>query len=212
MDHKQYLVNLNWRYATKKYDPDKKLSEEQMGELLEATRLAPSSFGLTPYKIYRVKDGETRKQLQGVAFGQTPFVDAAELLVFGVPTQLNTAWVDRYIEEVMKVRGGTPESVAGYKQRISDYVSGKNASELKDWSARQAYIALGFLLSAAAEFEIDATPIEGFDPAGVNEILGMAAEEMTAVVCCALGYRSADDPAQYNKKVRFAISDLVRER
>lgn len=211
MNDNHYIERLNWRYATKKYDDSKKVDAKVLADIVEATRLAPSSFGLMPFRVIHVVDKDVRVKLQEKAFGQDPFVSASELYVFVVPTNLDQRWVDTYFQEVMRVRGLTEEMVQQYKQMVSGFVAGKNQSELTAWAAKQAYISLGFMLSAAAEYSVDSTPMEGFDAAGFDEVLGLAEMNMTSVVSCAIGYRSADDSSAAYKKVRFPMSEFVKE-
>lgn len=209
MENTNYKTALNWRYATKMYDPSKKLTDEQFSGVVEAIRLAATSFGLYPFKVVNVVDMEKRKLLQEKAFGQSQFVDASHILVFVVPNKLDQAWVDMYFEKVKSVRGMTEEQVAAYKQMVSGFVASKSAEDLKVWSAKQAYIGLGFGLNAAAVMGIDSTPMEGFDANGVDEVLGLKEMGMSSVVCLALGFRSENDQSAHYKKVRFDVSEMM---
>ena len=203
--------SLNWRYATKAYDTSKKLNEDQLNTLIESIRLSPSSYGLQPYRVINVKTPEIREKLKAAAWNQTQMTDASQLLVFTVPTDLSDKHIDTFIEEVAKTRGITIESLKGYSDMIKGSVNSKTPEQRKDWSARQAYIALGILLKTAADMQIDATPMEGFDNAQFDDILGLKDKNLTSVVVCALGYRADNDDFAKMKKVRFSKEVLFIE-
>lgn len=204
------LEQLNWRYATKSYDAAKKISAEDLETLETALTLAPSSFGLQPYKFVFVNDSETREKLKAAAWEQTQFTDASHLVVFAYKKTLTDADIEHFIERTAEVRSQTRESLSDYEKVIKD--SAKKAIDggyIEIWNSRQAYIALGVLLETAALLEIDATPMEGFDAAQFNEILGL--EDYSAVVVAALGYRSAEkDWLAPLKKVRFPKAELIQ--
>ncbi len=206
------LEALNWRYATKAYDSSKKLTEEQINNLLEVIRLSPSSYGLQPYKVIHVKTAEIREKLKAASWGQTQITDASDLLVFAVPTNLSDVDVDDFINLVAEVRGAQAEQLKGYADMIKGAVNGRDDAGKVSWAAKQAYIALGLLLETAALEKIDATPMEGFDSTQYNEILGLNEQNLTAVVVAALGYRSETDEYINLKKVRKDVKDLVIEK
>lgn len=199
---KEHLEALNWRYATKKFDPERTLSDQELGNLLEAVRLSPSSYGLQPYKILVISDPELRRQLLPVSWNQSQITQASHLLVFAHRTDFGPELIDSYLEEVAQARGKTPESLKPYSDFMKSKLLGLPAPDKATWSARQAYIALGTLLSAAAEARIDTCAIEGFEPERVNAILGLDSQRLSAAVMAAVGYRSEADPTQFNKKVR----------
>ena len=198
----EHLEALNWRYATKKFDPARTLSAQQLEELLEAVRLSPSSYGLQPYKILVVSDPELRLRLRPAAWNQSQVTQASHLLVFAHRTDFGPELIDSYLEEVSQTRGASLESLQPYADFMKSKLLGLPAREKADWSARQAYIALGTLLSAAAQAEIDTCAIEGFDPVQVNQILGLDSQHLSAGVMAAVGFRSEEDATQYHKKVR----------
>jgi len=200
---KNIIEALNWRYATKKYDPAKKLSAEQMNTLLEAVRLAPSSFGLQPFRAFVITNPEVRTKLRAAAWNQSPLTDASQVIVFAAMTDLGAKTVDEFIALTAEVRSLPVDKLADYHKMISGSIAARTPEQNTAWAARQAYIALGVLMLAAAENEIDATPMEGFDPKQFNEILGLEAMNLTAVVVAALGFRAADDEYINLKKVRF---------
>jgi nitroreductase len=206
---KNILDALHWRYATKAYDSTQKVSSEQLEQLLEVVRLSPSSFGLQPYKVIHVTNPELREKLKAASWGQAQITDASELLVFAVPTNLNDASVDAFIERTATTRNMPIEHLAEYAGMIKGSINSRNEGERIQWAAKQAYIALGLLLEAAAIAHIDATPMEGFDNAQYNEILGLADMNLTAVVIATLGYRSNDDAYASLAKVRVGLEELV---
>lgn len=206
---KNILDALHWRYATKAYDSSQKISPEQLEQLLEVVRLSPSSFGLQSYKIIHVTNPELREKLKAASWGQTQITNASELLVFAVQTNLNDSHVDAFIKRTAEVRNMQVEQLAEYAAMIKGSINSRNESEKIQWAAKQAYIALGLLLETAALEHIDATPMEGFDNAQYNEILGLTDMNLTATVVATLGYRSKDDAYANLAKVRVPMEELV---
>lgn len=204
----KFLENQNWRYATKKFDATKKISAEDINILKEAIRLSSSSYGLQPYKVIFVESPELRAKLQGVAWGQSQIVDASHLIVFANDTNLDDSKIEDYIKNVSETRGIPAESLVGYSNLMKAKVSSLPADLKSTWSAKQTYLALGNLLNAAAELKIDVTPMEGFEPAAFNEILGLDALHLNAAVIATVGYRHDDDATQHHKKVRKSQEEL----
>lgn len=199
---REHLEALNWRYATKKFDPERTLSDQELGSLLEAVRLSPSSYGLQPYRILVISDPELRRQLLPASWNQNQVIQASHLLVFAHRTDFGPELIDSYLEEVAQTREMHLENLKPYADFMKSKLLGMPAPEKAAWSARQAYIALGTLLSAAAEMRIDTCAIEGFEPERVSEILGLDSQRLRAGVMAAVGHRSEADPTQFNKKVR----------
>lgn len=208
----QTIDALNWRYATKAYDTSKKLSDDQVNNLIESVRLTPSSFGLPVYKVIHVRDVETREKLKAAAWGQTQLTDASELVVFAVKTNLNETDVDEFINEVSKVRNIPVEALAEYAGLIKGSLTGRDEEGKTNWATKQAYIGLGVLLAATALERIDSSPMEGFDSAQFDEILGLKELNLKSVVICALGYRSETDTYANLAKVRVSKESLVVEK
>lgn len=204
----EHLEALNWRYATKKFDASKHLTEAQLAHLLEAVRLSPSSYGLQPYRILVISDPEVRQQIQAASWNQRQVTEASHLLVFAHRTDFGPELIDSYLEAVAETRGTGLEALAGYGDFMKSKLLGLAPEQKATWTARQAYIALGTLLSAAAEFQIDVCPMEGFEPSRVNQILGLDAQHLSAVVMAPIGFRSAEDPTQLNQKVRRSHESL----
>lgn len=203
-----YIENLNWRYATKKFDPNKKLGEEKLEILKKAIQLSASSYGLQPYKVFFIKDAELRAQLKPAAWNQTQITDASHLIVFAHNTDLGDEEIDAYINNVAKTRALNPEDLSGYADFMKDKISPRPADERAAWTARQAYIAIGNLLSAAADIKVDACPMEGFDVAQFDKMLNLEEQNLSTAAIVAVGYRSEDDESQHYAKVRKPEEEL----
>jgi nitroreductase len=207
----QLLEALQWRYATKAFDLNRKIPASTWETLQKALVLSPSSFGLQPYQFIVVNDPATRASLMPHAWNQRQVVDASHFIVFAARTAMTEAEIDRFLSRIMEVRGWSREALAGYRQMMTGNLLGSEASpRIPHWAARQAYIALGNLLTCAAMFGVDTCPLEGFAPAEFDKVLGLTAKGYAAVVCCALGYRSADDKYAVVPKVRFRVEELVK--
>ncbi len=206
---KTVIEGLKWRYATKKFDPTKKLSQEQLDMLLEAMRLAPSSYGLQPWKFIVVTNPEKREQLKAAGYGQNQITDASHLIVFAVDTRINNEDIDKYIHAIAQTRGIPEESLKDFEGMMKSFVAGKSPEELTEWAARQAYIALGVLISAGATEGIDIAPMEGFDPAKFDEILELGQHNLASKVIAAIGFRAEDDAFAQMAKVRYPKEEVV---
>lgn len=204
----KFIESQNWRYATKKFDASKKISDTDLEILKEAIRLSSSSYGLQPYKVLIVENPELRAQLQPAAWGQSQIVDASHLFIFANMINVGEKEIDTYLGNIAETRGIPLENIAGY----GDFMKSKIASLPEDvkntWTAKQTYLALGNLLNAAAELKIDATPMEGFEPEKVNEILGLNALGLNATLIATVGYRHEEDANQHVKKVRKSKEEL----
>ena len=202
------LENLNWRYATKKFDATKKISDTDLNTLKEAVRLAASSYGLQPYKVVIVENPEIREQLKAAAYGQTQITDASQLFIFANDLNAGPESVAAYIKNISETRGIPVKALGGFEDMMNGVISNLSQDAKNIWTAKQTYIALGTLLSAAAELKIDATPMEGFNPAAFNEILGFDKLGLNASVIATVGYRHEEDEAQHFKKVRKSQEEL----
>ncbi|HUB24145.1 MAG TPA: NAD(P)H-dependent oxidoreductase [Tepidisphaeraceae bacterium] len=205
----EVLKHLNWRYATKRFDPSRRLSSHDLETLKKAVTLAPSSFGLQPWKFFVVTDPDVRKELRAAAWDQPQIVEASHLVVLATRQGLGPADIQRHIDHIARTRGVPAESLSHINQMMLGFVSGQPREKVDAWAARQVYIALGVLLSTAAMLGIDACPMEGFEPEKFNEILGLGKHGYSATVLCALGYRAADDQYANMKKVRFPTEEVV---
>lgn len=199
---------LEWRYATKNFDPAKKIPAEKWEALENALLLAPSSFGLQPWKFLVVENPELRAKLRPASFDQSQITDASHLVVLTAHKGVDEKFVARYIERIMEVRSVSRESLTGFEKAMVDSVV-KGKPDKDAWARRQAYIAMGFLLETAALLDIDSCPMEGFIPAAYDEILGLAGTEYTSVLVVPLGYRSEKDATQNWTKVRFPKDEVV---
>jgi len=207
----QLLQALQWRYATKTFDSNRKIPAATWATLQGALVLSASSFGLQPYRFILVNDPATRAKLLPHAWNQRQVLDASHFVVFAARTAMTEAEIDRFLDRIVTVRGGSREALTGYRQMMTDSLLGSEAdARIPHWTARQAYIALGNLLTCAALLGVDTCPMEGFVPAEFDNVLGLQAEGYTAVVCCALGYRSAEDKYAVAPKVRFEVAELVK--
>ena len=202
------LENLNWRYATKKFDATKKISTEDLNTLKEAIRLSASSYGLQPFKVIIVENPEIREQLKAAAWGQTQITDASHLIIFANDLNAGPESVDAYIKNISETRGLPTEALAGFSDMMKGTIANLSQEAKNIWTAKQTYIALGTLLSAAAELKIDATPMEGFEAEKVNEILGLDKLGLNTSLIATLGYRHEEDATQHFKKVRKSNEEL----
>lgn len=206
---------LQWRYATKKFDATKKLTATQLDVLLEALALSPSSYGLQPWKFIIVTNNDVRTKLRAAAWGQPQITDASHLIVFAAKNNLSDDSVDEYIQSRIDTHGTEVKEVNDYRNAIKgmmqDMLAKLSPKERTEWAARQVYIALGILLSAAAMEGIDACPMEGFDPKQFDEILGLEKLGLESKVIATLGFRSESDSSAQLPKTRFPKEKLFIE-
>jgi len=202
------ISKLNLRYATKLFDPLKKISESDMEKLLEAISLSASSFGLQPYTILVVQDPKIRTELRSAAWDQAQITDAAALLVFAVKFEANSKTVDQYVDLVAETRHLSKDSLTGFGDRMKQSLQNMNPVALDSWVSKQAYIALGFGLVSAAVMGIDSCPMEGFNPSAFDKILDINKIGLKSKVLLAVGYRSSKDGYQQLAKVRQKKQDL----
>jgi len=203
------LDSLKWRYAVKRMNGNK-IPEATMNTILEATKLAPSSFGLTPYNIIVIEDEETRKKLQPHFYNQPQVGESSALVIFATWNSITDKEVAQFMQEIADERGVPVESLNDFASYINGSIKNLTAEQLQIWAAKQTYIALGFTLVAAATEEIDATPMEGFKPDAVDEALGLKELGLHSAIAVTLGYRdAANDYLSGAKKVRRASEKLI---
>jgi len=203
------LDSLKWRYAVKRMNGNK-IPEATMNTILEATKLAPSSFGLTPYNIIVIEDEETRKKLQPHFYNQPQVGESSALVIFATWNSITEKEVAQFMQEIAEERGVPVESLNDFAGYINGSIKNLTPEQLQIWAAKQTYIALGFALVAAATEEIDATPMEGFKPDAVDEALGLKELGLHSTVAVTLGYRdAANDYLSGAKKVRRASEKLI---
>jgi nitroreductase len=202
------LENRKWRYATKKFDSSKKISDENLEILLEATQLSASSYGLQPYHVFVITDAAIREQLKPVSWGQSQITDASHLLVFANQSDFGGELVDDYLKNVSETRNIPSEELKAYGEFAKSKLLDLPSSSKETWTAKQAYIALGNVMQAAAELKIDTCPMEGFDAEAYNKILDLNGKNLNAAVVLPIGYRSAEDETQHYAKVRKSKQTL----
>ena len=219
---KTVIEALNRRYATKKFDTTKKLSQADMDVLLESLRLSPSSFGLQPWKFIHVKNTKTRKELQDVSRGQPQITEASDLIVIAVRSNLDESDVEAYVQDMKEIRGknveqlpedaNSIEKLMEFNNMMLNTIKSRTPEQLKGWNQKQAYIAMGVALTTAAVVWIDACPMEWFDPEKYNEILELNDLWLTATVVIAVGYRSSEDKYANLAKVRFPKEKVIIQK
>lgn len=203
---------LHWRYATKKFNPDKKVSKEDLNILLETIRLSASSFGIQPYRIAVIENQEKKKELQPKAWGQQQIVDATYLLVFCARKDVVDEDLESMVQHTADARSMNRSDMDGFKDFLTNnIIKSKTKEDRKNWSAQQAYLALGFLLSAAAELEIDVCPMEGFSAEEIDSALSLSEKGLYSVALATIGYRAENDEAQHNAKARRPKEELFFE-
>lgn len=200
----EYIPQLEWRYATKQFDATKQVSSEQLHRILEAMRLAPSAYGIQPWKFYVVPRSDLRTTMLPLSYNQSQISDASHIIVVASKQDISQKDVEQYLESIKNVRNVTDESLVGFRQILINTVEGEMTDEEKNaWTAKQSYIALGFGLFACALEQVDACPMEGFDDAAISDLLGITAEGYHAQAYLAVGFRKAEDPYASLQKVRF---------
>lgn len=204
------IAALNWRYATKKFDPLKTIPAETWDALEQSLVLAPSSIGLQPWKFVVVTDAAVKAQLVQASYRQTQAADCSHFVALAVRRDIDADHVDRHIQRMVEVRGITQESLAKFRaMTMSNLERAREAGTLDTWQTHQIYIALGQFMACAAVLGVDTCPMEGIEPGKYDEILGLAGTEFGTVVACAAGYRVAEDKYATAKKVRFKTEDVV---
>ena len=203
-----YNEKLNWRYATKKFNPEKSLSQEDVDYLQKSIQLSASSYGLQPYEVFVVTDKETKEKLKEAAWGQSQLTDASHVFIFAGLKKLNENYIDSYLENISKIREIKVQDLSGLKDMLTSNIVEKPEEQQKIWAQKQAYIALGNLLSAAAHLKVDTCPMEGFDAGKVDEVLGISGTNLTTAVIATAGYRSDEDQMQHARKVRKQENEL----
>ena len=205
------IEDLNWRYATKKYDPTQKVSEEDLNKIIEAARLAPTSSGLQQFRVVVVSNPELKKKLSQNALNPEVMVDCSHVLVFAAWDDYSNERIDEMFDKTTEERGLPLGRMKSYTDKIKEIYANQTAEENFTHTAKQSYIGLGMALAQAAELRIDSTPAEGFDNALTDEVLGLKAKGLKSVTLLYLGYRAQDDYLAPMKKVRNPTEDFVIE-
>ena len=204
----QLLENLNWRYATKKFDLNKKITPSDLSKLKESIRLSVSSYGLQLYKVLIIEDQTIRKQLREASWNQSQISDASHLFVFCRINEVTDVEIDHYINKVITQNKADKNIMKNYGSFIKEKVFEFSRNESRTWLEKQVYLALNNLLIACAELKIDACPMEGFDREKFDTILGLDKLGLKSTVIATVGYRSTADESQYWGKVRKSNNEL----
>jgi nitroreductase len=206
----ELLERLRWRYATKKFDPTRKIDADTWAALEHSLLLSPSSYGLQPWKFLVIDDRAVREALLPLTWNQRQVVDASHYVVFAARKDVAATDVERWMARLAEVRGIGRETLAGYERAMTGFVAKPPTHVvLDDWTARQTYIALGFAMEAAALLGVDTCAMEGLEPAKYDAVLGLDGRGYRTICALALGYRAADDRNATNPKARFALGDVV---
>lgn len=202
------LDKLNWRYATKTFETNKKVDKQDIEFIKEAIRLSVSSYGLQLYKIIIIENREIRQELRKASWDQSQITDASHLFLFCNYTNSYDRHVDDYIHRIAQAGESDIKTLEQYGTSIKESIKKMSVTERNSWSEKQTYIAMSNLLVACAELKIDACPMEGFDKHAYNQILGLDEMDLNVSVIAAVGYRSQKDATQYRRKVRKTKEEL----
>lgn len=209
----QILDALNWRYAVKKFDAARIIPADTWRTLEESLRLAPSSFGLQPWKFIVVETPALRAQLRGSSWNQPQITDASHLVVLARRTSMDVKEVSRFADRIAEVRAVPRASFQGYIDMMSGWVSKPPPGfDVNAWTSRQVYIALGFFMHSAAMLGVDTCPMEGIDPAAYDRALGLTGTDYATSVVVTAGYRSPADEIAPLKKVRYSPEQVIERR
>jgi Nitroreductase len=202
------VTTLNWRYATKRMN-GQKVPAEKVENILKAIQLAPTSIGLQPFTVLVIEDEETRAKIAPAIYNQPQITQGSHVVVFAAWKEYSQQDIDKYLNHIAELRNVPVDSLDGLKNMIEGAISGKTPEQLLVWNQKQAYIALGFGLVAAAEEQVDATPMEGFDPDALDAALGLTEKGLRSTLVLALGYRDATNDYMNGKaKVRRKKEEL----
>jgi len=205
------INSLEWRYATKKFDPSKKLSNQQIETLKKAFNLTATSFGLQPLKMIVINNKELQEEFVEAAYFQRQVADASHLLVLCIETDTTSEDINNYFDLEKKVRSVEEDVIADFRKQLLEMYQNKTTEEKQQSAIYQAYIALGNLMTVCAVEEIDNCPMEGFVPSKVDELLNLSTQNLKSVLMLPVGFRAKDDIMSNMKKVRKPISETVIE-
>ncbi len=209
----ELLEALQWRYATKQFDPSRTIPADTWEALEEALVLTPSSYGLQPWKFLVIKDPALRAELRPHSWNQPQITDASHVVVFLARRTIELADLTRLIEATSAARGVPAEQLEGYRQMMQkDVVDGPRSAAISTWASNQVYIALGSFMTAAALLQVDTCPIEGFSPPDYDRLLNLEATPYRSAVVCAAGYRDPADKYADLAKVRYPLDEVIEHR
>ncbi|HAC20542.1 MAG TPA: NAD(P)H-dependent oxidoreductase [Porphyromonadaceae bacterium] len=199
---------LKWRYATKRMNGTK-VTDQKMHTILEAIRMAPSSFGLQPYHVFVVTDPMLKAKIKEVAWRQPQITEASHILIFAAWSSVSIAQIDKYINQVAHERNMSHDQLIGYKDKLLQFMGNFTSEQIVHWTSKQAYLGLGFGLIAAAEQQVDACPMEGFEPAKLDELLDLKSKHLKSTAIMAVGYRDIETDTYHGMaKVRRPFDDM----
>jgi len=205
------LQNLQWRYAVKKFDTDKFLTDEQIHILKEAFNLTATSYGLQPIKLVIIKNKALQQQLVAHSWNQQQVAQASHVLVLCVDTRMDVNDVEKYFARVQEIRETPDKIINPFRNFLKDVIANKSSEDLLSWAKNQAYLAMGNLLTVCANEQIDSCPMEGFIPEKYDEVLGLTTKNLASVLVLPVGFRAEDDFMKDQKKVRKELSEIVLE-
>ncbi|WP_272023054.1 NAD(P)H-dependent oxidoreductase [Olleya namhaensis] len=203
------IKQLNWRYATKSFDTQRLVSDKDIKALTEAFNLTATSYGLQPLKLMVIKDKDLQSQLVPVSYNQKQVGEASHLLVFCIESQMDTTFITSYFDRVKSIRNTEDAILDPFKTFLIENFKNKSQSEKEAWAVKQAYLALGNIMTVCALLNIDACPMEGFSPSDYDTVLGLEALKLKSVLVMPIGYRAKDDFMADLQKVRRPIKDTV---
>lgn len=201
--------NLRWRYAVKKFDPERVVDEAHVEAILEAGNLSASSYGLQPYRFVVIRDQELQERLVTSSYGQRQVADASHVILIAIRTDVDDQYIANYTNMVEENRDIPTGSLDQYRDVMIGAIGGMSDQRRENWAIRQTYIALGSMMAACAALEVDSCPMEGFIPNEYDDILKLADRKLHASLVLPIGYRSPDDPNQHLKKVRKPLDEMV---
>lgn len=210
--NKQLIEALEWRYACKKFDAEKRISESDLQTIMDSIRLTPTSYGLQPIKVLLIETTELREKIKPIAWNQAQVVDASHLLVFCHHTAISESYVDQHVTLMADTRNVSTEKLQGFGTHVKSAIANMEEEHVIQWTSKQTYIALGQVLLSCALLKIDATPMEGFDKDKLNELLDLTSQGLSASLLCPIGIRHPEDANITAKKVRKTKEDLFETR
>ena len=205
------IESLNWRYATKKFDSNRKLSKNQVNILKNAFNLTASSYGLQPIKLIVISNQEIKNNLLESSFNQKQVIQCSHLFIICIETDIDESYIELYFKRVVDIRKTSAKVLESFKNSIINEFNDMSNTSIINWSKNQAYLALGNLMTVCAVEGIDSCPMEGFVPEKYNEILDLKSKNLKSVLVMPVGYRSVDDQFSSFKKVRKDINDNTIE-
>jgi len=203
------LQKLKWRYATKMFDPSQKLSEEKLNTLKESFNLTATSYGLQPVKMLVISNSHIKKQLVPLTFDQPQVNDASHVLVLCIESEMDSKYIKEHFSRVEEAQNTPRKVLEPFESFLINSFSEKKWEDIRVWMEKQTYLALGNLLTVCAVEDIDACPIEGFEPEKYDEFLKLKEKGLHSVLVLAVGYRAKDDMFSKMKKVRRGIDEVI---